>query len=374
MKRILIIILTLISFLIPCFKVLGNSKELNLNCVSATILDQESGRILYSKNGNKILPMASTTKIMTAIVAIERGNIKDVVTISTKAASVPGSSAGLKAGDKVTLEELLYGLMLKSGNDAAVAIAEHIAGNVQNFVKLMNNKAIEIGALNTSFITPHGLDADDHFTTANDLAKITAYAMKNELFAKIVATKEISSGITGPFKYSYNNINKFLFRVDNSDGVKTGYTGNAGKCLVASVRHKFGRYICVVLNSADRWKDAEKLVQFASQNYVFIKAFDKNEVVKSIPLYGGTEKNIFAQTKSELYLPILPEEKDKIKVELFTPSVLFAPISKNEIVGNVVVKINDTIIAKYPLVSDRDIRRKNFIDKIKDVFLRAVKK
>ncbi|CCJ34405.1 D-alanyl-D-alanine carboxypeptidase family protein [Caloramator australicus] len=374
MRRIFIVIFSLFILSVPCLNVLANSKELNLNCVAATILDQESGRILYSKNGNKILPMASTTKIMTAIVAIERGNIKDVVTVSTKAASVPGSSAGLRAGDKVTLEELLYGLMLKSGNDAAVAIAEHIAGNVQNFVKLMNDKALEIGALNTSFITPHGLDAEDHFTTANDLAKITAYAMKNDLFAKIVATKEISSGITGPFKYSYNNINKFLFRVDNSDGVKTGYTGNAGKCLVASVRHKFGRYICVVLNSADRWKDAEKLVQYASKNYIFIKAFDRNEIIKNIPLYGGTEKNIFAQTKSDLYLPILPEEKNKIKVELFSPSVLFAPIAKDEIVGNVVVKIDDSIISKSPLISDRDVRRKNFIDMIKDVFLRAVRK
>lgn len=374
MRRIFLVIFSLFILSVPCLNVLANSKELNLNCVAATILDQESGRILYSKNGNKILPMASTTKIMTAIVAIERGNIKDVVTVSTKAASVPGSSAGLRAGDKVTLEELLYGLMLKSGNDAAVAIAEHIAGNVQNFVKLMNDKALEIGALNTSFITPHGLDAEDHFTTANDLAKITAYAMKNDLFAKIVATKEISSGITGPFKYSYNNINKFLFRVDNSDGVKTGYTGNAGKCLVASVRHKFGRYICVVLNSADRWKDAEKLVQYASKKYIFIKAFDRNEIIKNIPLYGGTEKNIFAQTKSDLYLPILPEEKNKIKVELFSPSVLFAPIAKDEIVGNVVVKIDDIIISKSPLISDRDVRRKNFIDMIKDVFLRAVRK
>lgn len=317
MRRIFIVIFSLFILSVPCLNVLANSKELNLNCVAATILDQESGRILYSKNGNKILPMASTTKIMTAIVAIERGNIKDVVTVSTKAASVPGSSAGLRAGDKVTLEELLYGLMLKSGNDAAVAIAEHIAGNVQNFVKLMNDKALEIGALNTSFITPHGLDAEDHFTTANDLAKITAYAMKNDLFAKIVATKEISSGITGPFKYSYNNINKFLFRVDNSDGVKTGYTGNAGKCLVASVRHKFGRYICVVLNSADRWKDAEKLVQYASKNYIFIKAFDRNEIIKNIPLYGGTEKiSLPKQNQTYIYL-FFQKKRIKSKLSFF---------------------------------------------------------
>ncbi|SEF74986.1 D-alanyl-D-alanine carboxypeptidase (penicillin-binding protein 5/6) [Caloramator fervidus] len=371
MKKRLLCSLILIFVFVTCIA-FSKERQLNLNCIAATIIDQDSGRILYSKNGNKILPMASTTKIMTAIVALERGNIKDIVTISKKAASTPGSSAGLKAGDKVTLEELLYGLMLKSGNDAAVAIAEHIGGNVQNFVRMMNDKAVELGALHTSFITPHGLDADDHFTTANDLARITAYAMKNEMFAKIVSTKEISSGITGPFKYSYNNINKFLFRVENSDGVKTGYTGNAGKCLVASVKHKFGRFICVILNSSDRWEDAENLVQYALKKYNFIKVFDKTEIVKSIPVYGGNQKNIYAQTKSELYIPILPEEKDKIKVEVYVPSVVFAPISKGEIVGNIVVKLDGSIIAKYPVVSDREVKRKNFLDFIKDVFSRAV--
>ncbi|KRQ86801.1 D-alanyl-D-alanine carboxypeptidase DacB precursor [Caloramator mitchellensis] len=370
MKKVYTIILFIMIFTSTskvCFSKVP-VPALNLNCVSATVIDQESGRILYSKNGNKILPMASTTKIMTAIIAIEKGKLNDVVTVSTKAASVSGSSAGLKAGEKVTLEELLYGLMLESGNDAAVAIAEHIGGNVTNFIRMMNNKAIELGALNTSFVTPHGLDAEDHFTTANDLAKISAYAMRNEVFSKIVATKDISYGVSGQFKRNYTNINKFLFRVDNSDGIKTGFTGNAGKCLVASVRHKFGRYICVVLNSGDRWKDAEKLVKYATENYKFIKIAEKEEIIKSLFVYGGNSRNILIQAKDELFLPIKKEEKDKINVELYVPSVMFAPIAKNEIVGNLVVRLDKDIIAKYPLYSDREVKRKNFFDIIKDIF------
>ena len=207
------------------------------------LIDQLSGRILYEKNSDKILAMASTTKIITAIVAIEKGNLGDTTTISKKAASVHGSSVGLKENEKITLEELLYGLMLRSGNDAAIAIAEMIGGTVQNFVKLMNDKAMELGAYNTSFATPHGLDASDHFTTAQNLARLTAYAMNNETFARIVSTRETDSGTTGKFNRSYRNINKFLYRIDNSDGVKTGFTGNAGKCLVASVKHPYGRYV-----------------------------------------------------------------------------------------------------------------------------------
>lgn len=181
----------------------------NLNCVATALIDQDSGRVLYSINGNRMLKMASTTKIMTAIVAIEKGNLNAVETVSEKAASTSGSSAGLRAGERITLEELLYGLMMRSGNDAAVCIAESISGNVQNFVKLMNEKASEIGAYSTSFVTPHGLDADEHYTTAEDLAKITAYAMKNDIFSKIVSTKEISEGASGKFNRSYSNINKF---------------------------------------------------------------------------------------------------------------------------------------------------------------------
>lgn len=371
MKRVLALVLAaffLFTGFAPKTKPVHRNKNLNLNCVAGVVIDQESGRVLYSKNGTKVLPMASTTKIITAIVAIERGNLKDVVTVSKRAAAIHGSTIGIKEGQKLTLEELLYGLMLKSGNDAAIAIAEHLGnGKVENFIKLMNEKAMDLGALNTSFVTPHGLDNENHYTTAEDLAKITAYAMKNPTFAKIVSTKEISAGISGSFTKSYRNINKFLYRIDNSDGVKTGYTGNAGKCLVASVKHPYGRYICVVLNSGDRWKDAEKLELYANENYKFVKIMSKNEKVKRLKIYGGTQRYVSSKVDKDLYLPVRGDEVNKYKMDVYAPSSIFAPIEANETIGNMVVSINDSIIAKYPVKCDKEVKRRNFINTIKQM-------
>lgn len=365
MKKLLAILT--VFFITTGFAYSPNSQRININSVAGVVIDQDSGRVLYSKNGDKRLAMASTTKIITAMVAIDSGNLKDTVIVSKRAAAVSGSTAGLKEGEKVSLEELVYGLMLRSGNDAAIAIAEHIGGDVDGFIRLMNEKAVEYGALNTSFRTPHGLDAEDHYTTAEDLARITAHAMRNGFFAKVAATKEISSGVSGEFNRSYSNINKFLFRVDNSDGVKTGYTGNAGKCLVASVKHEHGRYICVVLNSGDRWKDAEKLAKYADDNYKFVKVFDKNEPLKRLKVYGGNEKYIVGKVQKDLYIPLKSDEMEKYSVEVFAPSVIFSPLKANEIVGNVVVKLDDKIIAKYQIESDREVKRKNFINIVKEM-------
>jgi D-alanyl-D-alanine carboxypeptidase (penicillin-binding protein 5/6) len=363
-------ILLIMSILFVSFTYEKRQTILPLNCVSAIVIDQESGRILYSKNSSSVLAMASTTKIITAIVAIEKGNLTDTVVVSSRAASVNGSTAGLKTGEKISLEELLYGLMLRSGNDAAIAIAEHIGGSVREFIRLMNEKALELGAYHTSFATPHGLDAEDHYTTAYDLARITAYAMKNEFFARLVSTKSISSGISGEFNRSYSNINKFLYRIDNSDGVKTGYTGNAGKCLVASVKHSYGRYICVVLNSGDRWRDAEKLVQYADKNYSFIKIMDSDDIIKKFRVYGGNHRYITGKVKNDLYLPVLSSEVSSYKMEVYAPSVLFSPIMENETIGNIVVNINDEIVAKYPVYSDREVKRKNFMDVLRSIIIK----
>lgn len=278
-----------------------SSKKPKLNCHAAVVIDQNSGRVLYGKNHNKILPMASTTKIITAIVAIENGNLKEKVKVSKKAASTNGSSAKLKEGEEVALEELVYGLMLKSGNDAAVAIAEHIGkGRVENFIDLMNKKVVEIGLYNTHFVTPHGLDADGHETTAEDLAKATAYAFKNKTFENISKCREIISGKSGIFNKPYNNINKFLFKVPNADGVKTGYTGKAGKCLVASVYNDKGRYIAVTLNSGDRWKDCENLTNYAKDNFTYKEINTKDIKVNPTKVLEGKEKEIIGTDRKSV--------------------------------------------------------------------------
>lgn len=329
----------------------------SIRCFAGVIIDQDSGRVLFSKNGDKTLPMASTTKIITAIVALEKGNLKDIITISRKAASIKGSTVGYKIDEKVTLEELLYGLMLRSGNDAAIAIAEHIGGSVENFAKLMNDKAIEIGAYNTNFVTPHGLDAENHYTTAEDLAKITAYALKNEVFARISATKSISSGTIGNFNRAYSNINKFLYKLNNADGVKTGFTGRAGKCLVASVKNNNGRFISVVFNSGDRWNDAEKMINYAEENYKYIMLCKSGDLKRRLRVYGGNNKYITGRISHDVYLPVLKNDTENYKIEEYVPSTLFSPISENELIGNLAVIINDKIVAKYPIVSGCNVKR-----------------
>lgn len=341
--------------------------ELRLECVAGVVIDQESGRVLYEKNGARILPMASTTKILTAIVAIEKGNLKDTVVVSKTAAAIGGSNVGLKSGEKIKLEELLYGLMLRSGNDAAIAIAEFIGNDVSGFVEMMNDKALEIGAFNSHFQTPHGLDKEKHYTTALDLARITAYAMKNETFSKIVSTKSISTGVSGDFSRQYENINKFLFKIENADGVKTGYTGNAGKCLVASVKHDYGRYICVVLNSNARWKDAEKLTSYANKNYKFVEVFSKKDEIERKNIYGGNKRNIKGKIEKDFYLPVTESEIGKYELEIYSPTRITAPIKLNEIIGNIVVSIDDKIVAMHPIYSDREVKRRNFIDIVRTV-------
>ncbi|QCX32656.1 D-alanyl-D-alanine carboxypeptidase [Caloramator sp. E03] len=369
-KKAILLFIILIYF---CSFTYSPKKDINLKCLSGVVIDQDSGRILYSKNGDMVLPMASTTKIMTAIIAIEKSNLNELVTISDKAVSIKGSVVGYKKGEKITIEELLYGLILRSGNDAAIAIAEHISGSVEAFSKLMTDKAFEIGAYNTSFKSPHGLDMENHYTTAIDLARITAYAMKDETFVKISSTKYVDSGESGKFTRSYNSINKFLYQYPNSDGVKTGYTGKAGKCFVASVKNPYGRFICVVLNSSDRWRDAAQLVDYAAKNYKYVKILGKDELVKSFKVYGGDYKYIAGKIEKDLYIPVKEDEMDSLKIEVYAPSVLFSPIKENEIVGNVVVYVKDYIVGKYPVFSDREVKRKNFAQELKKLIEKIAK-
>ncbi|MEF9951834.1 MAG: D-alanyl-D-alanine carboxypeptidase family protein [Clostridium sp.] len=339
--------------------VYAKKDDVKLNCHAAVVIDQYSKRVLYGKNHNKILAMASTTKIITAIVAIENSPLTDKVTISKKAASVNGSSAGLKEGEVVTLEELVYGLMMKSGNDAAVAIAEHVGGgSVENFIALMNKKVVDIGLFDTHFVTPHGLDASGHETTAKDLAIATAYALKNPVFQRVSSCREIVSGESGEFNRGYNNINKFLFKVKDADGVKTGYTGNAGKCLVASIKHPHGRYIAVTLNSGDRWRDCENLVNYARDNFTHVKIPTSSIKIPSSKVLSSKTRNITPCLKSDIYFPVRKGEENKITITNNISSKLTSPIKKGEVVGNISIEIDGRVESFYPLLSCDDITHK----------------
>ena len=222
------------------------------------------------------MAMASTTKIMTCIIALEYGNLNEIVTASAYAASMPNVKLGLRSGEQFLLKDLLYSLMLESHNDVAVAIAEHIAGSVEDFAALMNQKARDIGAYNTNFVTPNGLDAPGHYTTATDLALIGAYAIKNTKFVEITNTASYTfSNNAGTRTFGVSNKNSFLNQMEGAFGIKTGYTGQAGYCFVGAVEEGNARFVSVVLacgwppNKSWKWADTKVLMDYGTQNYVY---------------------------------------------------------------------------------------------------------
>jgi len=255
---------------------------------SAALIDVTSGRILYSKDGDKELRIASLTKIMTAIVAIEHGKLDDKVKVTSSAFAKEGSSIYLKLGEEMTLENMLYGLMLRSGNDAASAIAEHVGGSEEGFVLLMNKKAEQIGLTHSHFMNPHGLDADGHYSTANDLARLTAYALKNPVFKRIVATENKSApNPNESWDYSWQNKNKMLRLYEGADGVKTGYTKKAFRCLVSSATRNGQQLAAVTLNDGDDWNDHARMLDFGFENFPLVEIAKKEQAVQNTDVVTG---------------------------------------------------------------------------------------
>ncbi len=245
-----------------------------------SLIDVASGRIIYSKQGDEPMLIASLTKIMTAIVAIEHGRLDDQVTVSKRAAGKEGSSIYLKAGEKIQLRNLIYGLMLRSGNDAATAIAEHVGGSVEGFAFLMNKKAAEIGLSNSQYMNPHGLDEPGHYASANDLAKLTAYALHNPEFRTIVSTRvRTAPNPHDPWDYKWVNKNKMLQMYEGADGVKTGYTKKALRCLVSSATRNGQQLVVVTLNDGDDWADHRKLLDYGFAHYPLTKVASAGDPV-----------------------------------------------------------------------------------------------
>ena len=256
-----IIILILIISQISCISVsaLENVQDkFRVNARCAIALDKETKNVLFEQNAYEIVPMASTTKILTALIAIEQGDLDKEVTISKNATSIRGSKVGYKTGENITLRELVFGLMFKSGNDAAIAIAEELGGSMEGFSEIMNHYARSIGILDSHFESPHGLDSNKHYSSAYDLAILAAKGMDYDLFREVVGSKSIDK-VKYNFTRDYNNINKILWMLPGANGIKTGYTGGAGKCLVSSVESNGKDIIIVVLNCPDRWNNKANL-------------------------------------------------------------------------------------------------------------------
>ena len=346
-----------------------------INSRAAVIYDRTSGTVIYGKEENTKRKMASTTKIMTCLVTLEHANLKDIVEVSKKAAGTGGSRLGLTTGAKITVNDLLYGLMLCSGNDAAVALAEHVAGSISEFANLMNEKAKEIGLENTHFVTPHGLDEEEHYTTAYELAKLTDYALNVEKFANIVKTKTYTVSINGNPK-QLNNTNELLGNLNGVYGVKTGFTNGANRCLVTAIKRDNLDVICVVLGADTkkfRTQDSIKLIEYTFKNYEIVdldsiieKEFIKwkKENLQTVEIIKGKEDyaNLIINLHEKNYYPVNKEEIKDINVEIKTEKILNAPVYKNQVIGKLTLKIGDKVIKEIDIISEKDINKKTYFD------------
>lgn len=357
------------------------TQEPAVNARAAIIYDRTTKQIIWGKNENSIKQMASTTKIMTAIVVIENSNLSDIVTISKKAALTGGSRLKISTGDKVSVNDLLYGLMLRSGNDAAVALAEHVGGSVEGFSVLMNNKAKQLGLNNTNFVTPHGLDNQNHYTTAYELALLTDYALDNKTFAKIVNTKIATISVNGNARNIYNT-NELLGNINGVNGVKTGFTNGAGRCLVTSCTRDNNQIITVVLGcdtKKQRTQDSAKLIEYTFKNYKRIdleekikEEFENWKQINQKRIYINKAKNENVKLELEkIEIPKIPmkvgEEKD-LTIQINAVYNYEAPLLANTKIGNIIVKKKDEIIQTVDIFIKEEVPRKTVLDYLMELF------
>jgi D-alanyl-D-alanine carboxypeptidase (penicillin-binding protein 5/6) len=333
----------------------GNAPNLS-KAGGAVLIEADTGRILLEKDKDRKLPEASTTKVMTAILAIESGNLSDVVTVSPNASGVEGSSIWLGVGEHVTVENLLYGLMLSSGNDAAVAIAEHTAGSVDAFVAEMNAKARQIGAVNTNFINPNGLYNKDHYTTAYDLALITAYAMKNETFRKVVSTVSWRMPWEGhEYDRVVKNKNRNLWEYDGATGVKTGYTTDSGRCYVGSAQRNGMELITVLLDDYDMFNDSREVLDYGFTNYQKVNIVNKGDVLGVADVANGITKMVDVVASLGCQYPCTQAESASIRRELKLNAAIAAPIKKGEEIGKLELYQNGRKVTEIPAVAAGDV-------------------
>ena len=359
-----------------------NSNKINnpeLNARIALIYDRASGRIIYEKNGNKQTPMASTTKILTAIVTLENADLKETVTIESKAAGIGGSRLGLKKNDKITVNDLLYGLMLRSGNDAAVALAIHVGGSIEEFADMMNKKAEELGLTNSHFVVPHGLDNEGHYTTAYELAKMADYALNIPKFKEIVSNKSATIYING-YPKAINNTNKLLGSVSGVYGVKTGFTNGAGRCLVSSCKRGELDIITVIIGADtnnQRTADTKELIEYAFNNFSLLNIgeiiqnkFEQWKKINEGRIYvnKGLENGVklYLEEPKNSVMAVRKDNIDKVDIEVNSLFYMEAPVAQDEIVGNLRVIINGEEVEVIEIRAMYEIEKKGIEDYLQD--------
>ena len=352
----------------------------NLHAESAALMDADTGRVLYGKEERKIRPMASTTKVMTCILALEQAEGNEIVEVSSEAAAQPDVQLNMQKGEQYYLKDLLYSLILKSHNDTAVAIAEHVGGSVERFAKMMNDKAIQIGCTQTHFVTPNGLDAKDeggmHSTTARDLALIMRYAIQNENFLTIAQTTDYNfSDLSGKRTFVLHNTNALLGNMDGILAGKTGFTVGAGYCYVCAVKRDDRTFIIALLASGwpshknYKYEDTSKLVNYAFEQYHYYEVWKEIqvgavEVKDGIPisdrLFEAAYSNVEVLGAMEKRRRILLREDEEIQVREEIKKDLSAPVQEGDVAGNIVYILNGDVVCRYPIILKDTIRQRNF--------------
>ncbi len=356
LKIIFFIFIFLMQFIIFIYHSYYDSDNLKTYCPSCILIEANTGKILYEKNSNDVRFPASTTKIMTAILTVENCNLDDVATVSHNAVySIPYdyTHASLKEGEELTIEQLLYALMIPSANDAAIVLAEHISGSVEEFAKLMNKRAEELGCKNTHFVNPNGIHSKDHTSTSYDLALMGKFAMQNSIIRKIVSTTQFTLSATNKYSKTdriFNNSNDLLntyskYYYEGTTGVKTGYTGEAGNCIIASAKKNNLEVILVVLGGestntglSQRYLDCKTLFDYAFNNYSLKTLNEKNAVLKQITVRGATEEtqnlNVLIKDKIEIFSEN-SADLSSLEPEITLDENLMAPISANSAIGKI---------------------------------------
>ena len=345
-----------------------NKNYVDIQVPAAVVIDFDTGRVLYDKNGDEKRKMASLTKIMTSILLVENCDMEEQIEVPKKAAQIGGSTVGLKAGDIVTAKSLLYGMLLPSGNDCAYTVAIHLGGTIENFAKMMNDKAKVLGLTSTNFVNPHGLDNENHYTTAKEMAYLTRYALKNPYIDEAVKTKSITINF-GSFTKTLNNTNSLLRTYEKADGVKTGFTNGAERCLVSSATDNDRRYICVVLGATTtkiRFNTSKLLLEETFKKY---KTMDISNYLKfyiNVNVVKGKIPNYEESINDNMSYPLTSEEYDSIYIKQNIVQSLEAPVAAGTKIGKVEVYLENEKLYEKEIFLKENIYKKNIMDYINE--------
>lgn len=364
MKKSITVIISALLILAASLPV----SALEISAKAAILISADTGEVIFEKNAHERLPMASTTKIMTALIVLENASLNDTVTVSPEAAGTEGSSIYLFKDEKISVGTLLYALMLESANDAAAALAIHVSGSIEAFADMMNEKAASLGLTDTHFTNPHGLYDDEHYTSAYDLACIASYALKNDTFRKIVSTKRASAPMTDESASRlFINHNKLLKIYDGAIGVKTGFTKKSGRCLVSAAERDRMTFVAVTLSAPDDWADHRAMLDLAFSSYERMELAKAGEISALLPVVSGELDFIKYENKNDIYININKDNKN-IETVLELRRFYFGGIKKGDPLGRALFYNGETLVAEAELVAVFDVPKKTY----KNPFLSAL--